>query len=206
MSQEEKGLGSYLSCYVRIIGKSRADKPTEVGWYPASSMGNMNSWRWWDGKGWSSSIYPSSEPTVEQIKHAASLWTLEASRKIRWWPWERKDAPQPDQYEPVMGGVAFVFWSYDEFPYVRYAAGNRKANNQYFVPSYQSFVTPLATLDVETGHVAAKAIEAIVSKRAAEIRRATTLGREDLLPVFSRLPNKDAFMNLLELKSISKRN
>ena len=34
--------------------------PPHVGWWPASSLRNLEMWRWWDGKAWSCAVSPES--------------------------------------------------------------------------------------------------------------------------------------------------
>lgn len=60
-------------------------KPPHIGWFNASSCGNPDMWRWWDGEKWSFGAY------ANEGSHSAGVSASKASENcaIEWtdyWP------------------------------------------------------------------------------------------------------------------------
>ena len=66
----------------------RRGTPPIAGWYPASTCGNRNIWRWWNGRHWS--VFVTEHANASDASACArhrSFESLEGKNRVRWLEW-----------------------------------------------------------------------------------------------------------------------
>lgn len=65
--------------------------------------------------------------------------------------------------------MKFVFWPYDQFPFVLGAEAMPRPNDMWYIPSYQMTMKPLAVFDLDIGQGIAAELKNMAQERQSAL-------------------------------------